>query len=148
MRTMRVVCRNWSILVADRHGPDAEIVRCCQTYHTPYTIVGVTLSPSNRAKGPYLRLLPAGNRVERRRARDKYLVESADPVVCLVGASTDDPLWTRHVQARDAEVLRLYEYAKRLGKEAILRETDDPAYVPPVVTTFDPVPVMLNEMKG
>lgn len=158
MRTMRVVCRNWSILVADRHGPDAEIVRCCQTYHTDYTIVGVTLSPSNGAKGHYLRLLPAGTRPEKREARDRYLVESADRVVCIVGADTDDEVKARHIRARDAGVLHLYEYAKSLGKEAILRFTDDPAYVAPVVTCFepvpvnvvkiDPVPVMLDKVKG
>lgn len=129
MRTMRVVCRNWSVLVADRHGPDAEIVRCCQTYHIEYQVVGLTLSPTNGAKGHYLRLLATGTRSEKRMARDRYLVESADRVVCLVGAETGDPVKVRHNRARDAGVMHLYEYAKGLGKEAILRSLDDPAYV-------------------
>lgn len=79
----------YNIVVGDAIGIDAEVVKCCEKLHLPYSCYGIDSKARNNAHN-YTNIRPAlhnngihYSKKELFSKRDKYMANLADLVVCI-----------------------------------------------------------------
>lgn len=105
----RAKANGWAILVGDAVGVDAAVAEACNRLGVNYTCVGISATPRHHrvmsvqagGTGRYVRFEARGKSAYT--ARDRYLVDLADRVLCL---------WNGESKGTAA----VAEYTRQLGK--------------------------------
>jgi len=96
----------WTIICGDSPGVDLQVVNDCERLGVPYMCYGLKDYPRNSAL-KYMQL-----DVEDYAARDRWMVDEADCVICI----------TTHEGTRGT--MDVYDYAVQCGKERWLKKCE------------------------